>query len=244
MEKEWFAEWFDSPYYHILYKSRDEQEARKTLDHLLQALDLPAEGTLLDLACGKGRHARYLAEKGFRVTGLDISESSIAQAREFEHDGLEFYQHDMRKPFRNNYFDGVMNMFTSFGYFKTEHEHLLAMQNISRNLRPGGQFLLDYFNSTLVESQLVLQDEKMIDGITFHLNRKIEDGYVLKTIDFQANGRHLEFTEAVRLYHLADFERLFEQSGLKLKRTFGDYALEQFQESSSKRLILVAEKQR
>lgn len=242
MEKEWFAEWFDSPYYHILYKSRDEQEARNTLDQLLQALDLAPGARLLDLACGKGRHARYLAEKGFRVTGLDISESSIAQAREFENDRLEFFQHDMRKPFRSNYFDGVMNMFTSFGYFKTEREHLLAMQNIARNLRPGGLFLLDYFNSSLIKTQLVPQDIKIIDGITFHLNRKIEGGYVFKTIDFQANGRHLEFTEAVRLYQLADFEHLFQKSGLKLKRLFGDYALENFHESTSKRLILVAEK--
>ena len=115
MQKEWFADWFDSPYYHILYQKHDEADARAALDQLLHALHLKEGSRVLDLACGKGRHARYLADRGFDVTGLDISNQSIAFARQFEHDRLHFYQHDMRLPFRINYYDAVVNFFTSFG---------------------------------------------------------------------------------------------------------------------------------
>ncbi|MBL7826452.1 MAG: methyltransferase domain-containing protein [Saprospiraceae bacterium] len=242
MEKEWFSEWFDSPYYHMLYKSRDESEARKTIDHLLQALNLKDGATILDLACGKGRHARYLAEKGFVVTGLDISEASIAFAREFEHARLEFFQHDMRKPFRSNYFDGVMNMFTSFGYFNTEHEHLLTLKNVTKELKPGGLFLLDYFNSLWVRKNLIAQDTKTVDGVTFHLNRKISKGNVFKTVEFRAAGRQLIFTESVRLFEYADFDRLLTLAGMKINKCFGDYDLSPFVPEQSSRLILVAQK--
>jgi len=135
MKKDWFSAWFDSPYYHTLYKSRDEEEAQNTLDNLLRALDLPEGAQILDLACGKGRHSRYLASKGFDVTGLDISDASITFARQFEHERLAFFQHDMRVPFRFNYFDAVMNMFTSFGYFETDRDHLLALSNIQTGLK-------------------------------------------------------------------------------------------------------------
>ena len=117
-KKEWFAEWFDSPYYHVLYRDHNEQEAHDFLDRIIknitpQYLDRRAtsEVRMLDLACGKGRHSRYLAAQGFDVVGLDLSENSIAFAKQFEQPNLTFFQHDMRKPFRINYFDYIFNVF-------------------------------------------------------------------------------------------------------------------------------------
>ena len=242
MKKEWFEAWFDSPYYHLLYKSRDEQEAKNSLDNLLIALDLPPGARILDLACGKGRHSRYLAENGFFVTGLDISEKSISFARQFEGENLEFFQHDMRKPFRINYYDGMLNMFTSFGYFKTDREHLLALQNMTSNLKKGGVFLLDYFNSRWVRANLVAAETKTVEGIAFHLTKRIENGQVYKTIAFEANGRSFAFTESVSLFERIDFHRFFLESNLRITKTFGGYDLAAFDPDHSKRLILVAEK--
>ena len=242
MKKEWFAEWFDSPYYHTLYKSRDEKEAQKTLDNLLKALDLPSGARILDLACGKGRHSRYLAEKGFDVTGLDYSDASITFARQFEHERLAFYQHDMRLPFRINYFDAVMNMFTSFGYFEAESDHLLTLKNVQKGLKPGSLFLLDYFNSILVRKNLVHSDVKTVDGIEFRMKRNIRGGHVLKTVEFDTGGKQYRFHERVRLFTRADFESLFAEAGLDLRHTYGCYDLSDFDADTSKRLIIIAQK--
>ena len=242
MKKEWFASWFDSPYYHLLYKSRDENEAQKALANLLRALQLPPETRVLDLACGKGRHSRYLAEKGFEVTGLDIAPASILFARQFETERLSFYQHDMRKPFRVNYFDAVMNMFTSFGYFKTDTDHLLSLKHVAENLKPGGLFLLDFFNSVYVHQNLIRAEEKTVDKITFSLKRWVRSGYVFKSVEFQTGGRLFHFQEQVRLFELSDFQVLFEKAGLRILQTYGDYDLSSFAEKTSKRLIIIAEK--
>lgn len=239
---EWFEQWFDSPYYHLLYQQHDEAEARRMVDHFLRALALPAGSRILDLACGKGRHSRYLAERGYEVTGLDISPQSIAYAQQFEHERLAFYQHDMRQSFRINYFDAVLNMFTSFGYFRHDRDHLRALQNAAKGLRPGGLLLLDYFNAHWVRAHLVASASKTVGGIEFHLKKTVRGGHVFKTIEFDAEGRHHAFRERVRLFELADFEAMFTASGLRLRYTFGDYALGDFASSTSQRLILVAER--
>ncbi len=241
-KKEWFAEWFDSPYYHILYKNHDENEARRALDNLLGAIELPAGSRMLDLACGKGRHSRYLAERGFDVTGLDISWASISHARQFEHEKLHFYQHDMRLPFRINYFDAILNMFTSFGYFDRDTDHVRTLTQVARGLKSGGLFLLDYFNSEWVRQAAVPVEEKVVDGIVFHLKKSIRDGYVYKNVVFDHYGKHYDFEERVRLFSLTDFEQMFARTGLRIKAIYGDYELNPYEADKAKRLILVGEK--
>ena len=242
MTSEWFENWFDSPYYHVLYQSHDDGEAKLFINNLLHAMSLPQNAQVLDLACGKGRHARYLAEQGFEVTGVDISASNIAYARHFEHERLSFYIHDMRQPFRFNYFDGVVNFFTSFGYFNSDQDHLNTLRNVERGLKPGGLFLLDYFNSNWVRQHLVHQEVKSLDGIDFHIKKTIRGEHVFKHIEFTTGGRQFRFRERVRLFSLDEFQTLFAESGLKLRQIFGDYGLQDFTLQESRRLILIAEK--
>jgi cyclopropane fatty-acyl-phospholipid synthase-like methyltransferase len=90
MTKEWFSSWFDSPYYHILYKERDDKEAQLFMDQLSSYLQIQPEHHIMDLACGKGRHAIYLNQKGFEVTGVDLSPQSIAFAKIYENAHLHF----------------------------------------------------------------------------------------------------------------------------------------------------------
>ena len=120
MQKEtdnWFASWFDTPYYHILYKERDDHEAEFFMNSLTSFLKLPKKAEILDLACGKGRHAIYLNELGYDVTGIDLSAASIEFAKKFETDKLHFAIHDMSISYPKK-FDAVFNLFTSFGYFE------------------------------------------------------------------------------------------------------------------------------
>src|SRR5688572_24580227 len=112
-ERNWFKEWFNSPYYHLLYNHRDDKEAITFINQLIKYLAPPVGSRMLDVACGKGRHSKALAEMGFDVTGIDLSFESINEALEFADENLHFFQHDMRLPFWINYFDYAFNFFTS-----------------------------------------------------------------------------------------------------------------------------------
>lgn len=242
MEKEWFSDWFDSPYYPLLYKKRDENEARAFLDALLGYLSLPPGARVLDLACGRGRHAVYLAEKGFDVVGLDISANSIADAKRAESDHLSFYEHDMRRLFRTNYFDAIFNLFTSFGYFATEREHRATIRNVARQLRLHGVFVLDFINAEKAAANLVPREEIHVGSLRFDIARALVDGHLVKTIEVTDDGQLHRYRERVRAFGPDDFRALFAGAGLTIRATFGDYALGPFDSEKSDRLILVAEK--
>ena len=107
MQKEaaqfWYSSWFDSPYYHILYRDRDCKEAENFMDHLTRFLELPKNGEILDLACGKGRHSIYLNKLGYSVIGADLSAASILHAKQFENETLQFIEHDMSLSFQKKF---------------------------------------------------------------------------------------------------------------------------------------------
>ncbi|ADY52627.1 Methyltransferase type 11 [Pseudopedobacter saltans DSM 12145] len=242
MPKEWFQNWFNSPFYHILYKQRDTEEAELFIDNLCTYLK-PGEHTkMLDIACGKGRHSIYLNKKGYDVTGIDLSYNSIKYAKQFENDQLHFFVHDMRKLLYINYFDFSFNLFTSFGYFKTEKEHVSALKAFAKGLKKEGKLVLDYMNSQKIINNLVEKETKNIDGIDFHITRSVQNGKIVKTIDFYKDGKNYSYKEEVNDFKLDDFEKLFSLSGLKIEKLFGDYHLNEFDINSSDRLIFVCTK--
>ena len=130
---EWFETWFDSEYYHKLYKNRDDEEAEQFINNLITNLQLNSNSNILDLACGKGRHSIFLNNLGFKTVGVDLSPKSIAFARKFNNPNLHFEVRDMRKSFCKGQFDAIFNLFTSFGYFESKTENievLIAIENM------------------------------------------------------------------------------------------------------------------
>ncbi len=237
----WFETWFDSPYYHTLYANRDEEEARAFIDAILDRLQPAPHARMLDLACGQGRYSRYLAEKGFaEVVGLDLSVRSIQEARKHEAENLSYYTHDMRLPYRANYFDFIFNFFTSFGYFEQDKEDLRTLQSIRKGLRPEGVFILDFFNAQYVIDHLTGSEQKEKGGIQFDLHKEVKGNRIIKHIAFRDQGKPFSFTESVRLYFHDEFEHMFEQAGLTITERFGDYQLHPFDSHISPRLILEA----
>ena len=237
--KEWFSDWFDSHYYHILYQHRDYKEAEKFIDNLKNYLNLKSSDTILDLACGKGRHAIYLNKLGFEVTGLDLSPQSIHHAKQFENDRLKFFVHDMRQVWENKKFDYVFNLFTSFGYFKTDAEHAQAIQSMAGNLKPDGKLLLDFLNTDKVIKNIIPEETKTIDGITFHISRNVTDGFILKRITFEDKGKTFVFVERVKAIQLLDFMSFFKNAGLYTEQIFGDYNLNPYVAEHSDRMIFL-----
>lgn len=241
MENTWFASWFDSKYYHILYQHRDEEEAEFFIQKLLSHLKLPQGARLLDLACGKGRHSIYLNKQGYKVLGVDLAAESIAAAKAAESDSLEFAVHDMRESLNQGDFDAVLNLFTSFGYFETEAEHLQTLEKAAELIKAkDGLLVIDFMNAYKVIQNLVLREEKTLDGIDFYLRRRVENGYIVKEIRFRDQGEDYHFQERVRGFQLEDFKGMFKEIGLELVDHFGNYALESFDAPSSNRLILIA----
>jgi SAM-dependent methyltransferase len=242
MQKDWFSSWFDTPYYHILYKNRDYSEASLFIDTISDFLKLQPNLKCWDLCCGKGRHSIFLNKKGFDVIGTDLSVQSILQANKSANDRLEFYQHDMRKLFRTNYFDVVFNVFTSFGYFEKQEDDLHVFDSVQKGLKSKGLFVFDYLNSEYVKSIIKAHDTITIDGITFTISKKIENNTIIKSIDFTDNGESFHFEERVKLFDKAYFEGLAKECNLTILNTFGNYKLQEFDVNTSPRLILVLQK--
>lgn len=234
---DWYTSWFNTPFYHILYKDRDHTEAQSFMENLTSYLNIPKGAHILDLACGKGRHSLYLNSIGYKVTGLDLSEESIAYAKQFENDNLHFDVHDMSIPYHQK-FDVVFNLFTSFGYFKDEADNLNTIKAIKSNLKSDGIGVIDFMNVDYVTEHLVEEDVKHIEGIEFHQQRRLVDGYIVKDITFNANDRDYHFTERVKAFRLKDFEEMLTTAGLTLLDVFGDYKLKPFHQKTSERLIL------
>ena len=234
----WFTAWFDTPFYHILYKERDHTEAHAFMDTLTEYLNVPEGGRILDLACGRGRHALYLNKLGYDVTGVDLSDNSIAYAKQYENHRLRFLVHDMCEPVGQS-FDAVFNLFTSFGYFEHDEDHLKTIKAIKSDLNADGFGVIDFMNSDFVKEHLVPEEEKTLKGIRFNIKRYTEGDYIMKDIAFEVNGESYFFQERVRAFNLADFETLFEQAGVYLLDIFGDYRLRHFHPKSSERLVMI-----
>ncbi len=242
-QMKWFEAWFDSPYYHILYQNRDNEEAELFIDNLICFLEPGEKDTFLDMACGKGRHSVYLNKKGFPAIGIDLSQESIAYALQFENDTLHFYVQDMRKPFRINYFNYVLNLFTSFGYFEKEKDDLAVMQSAYKALKPDGVFVIDFMNVRKVINNLIQKEVKHVDGISFLIEKKVENHFIVKRIRFSDQGKNHDYYEKVKILTLNDFEKYLLAARLKIVNLFGDYNLSPFNEETSERLIIIAKKE-
>lgn len=238
----WFATWFNSPYYHILYQHRNEEEAEFFIDNLLKYLQAKPDANILDLACGKGRHARYIAQKGYVVTGVDLAPESIAAAKKFEKDNLSFSVQDMRIPFVTNKFNYVFNCFTSFGYFEDTNDNAATIQAIHQMLQAEGKVVIDFFNAHKVIEKLVKKETKVLDNISFNITREATNTHIIKKIAFEDAGQHWAFEEKVQALFWEDFKQLLTENGFTVQATFGNYALAPFSLETSDRLIIVAEK--
>ncbi|MFT4827179.1 MAG: SAM-dependent methyltransferase [Paracoccaceae bacterium] len=238
---EWFGTWFDSEYYHTLYKDRDHTEAEAFVQKLAEYLTPKADDLILDLACGKGRHSIHLNKMGYTLEGCDYSANSIKKARESENEKLHFYEHDMRDTLPKKY-DYILNLFTSFGYFNTQKEHLSTLTHLYEGLKENGTLVIDYMNVDYVLPNLVSKETLMIDGIEFYIKRELSDGKIIKHIAFEVEDGWHYHKEKVSALRLDDFTKWLELVGFTLKETFGNYDLQKFDSKTSPRLILVAQK--
>lgn len=244
VQAEWFRDWFNSTYYHKLYFERNDQEAAAFINRMINVLQPSSEAFMLDVGCGRGRHSRFLAERGYDVTGIDLSFDSILEAKKYETERLHFFQHDMRLPFWMNYFHFAFNLFTSFGYFKSERENYNAVRTISNGLKANGYLVLDYLNVHFVEDHLVHKSEENLDNINFYITRWYDETHFYKKIVIEDDqlSEPILFQEKVAKFSLGDFTDMFAYHHLQIQEVFGDYSLASYDIKKSPRLIMIAKK--
>ena len=235
---DWFTDLFNTPYYHTLYKHRNDEDAQFFMQNIISYLKLPKTAHILDLPCGKGRHSIYLNKLGYNVTGVDLSKNSIEYASQFKNKTLQFKVHDMSLPYSEK-FAAVFNLFTSFGYFENEENNLKTIKAIKSNLSDDGFGIIDFMNVEYVINNLVATEIKEVSGIQFHIKRYVEDGYIYKEIKFNDKGKDFLFEEKVKALALQDFLHYFENAQVDLLSIFGDYQLKKFHKTDSPRLILI-----
>src|SRR5699024_9497740 len=250
--KDWYETWFDSALYEVLYADRDEEEAARLINLMVDYLPDNDGVIVLDFGCVGDRHAINMYKnvnssyvKGFRVTGIDLSERAIAeakkQAEEDQLEGIKFKVQDMRKPLPGK-FDAVLNLFTTFGYFKEDSENKRVLDSVKQMLQPGGVFVLDYLNAVKVQNELVPAEEGTIRNINYEISRYTDKQAVHKEITFSGGAieGQRNYSEYVKLYGLDWFRKQLTDRGFVIDKLYGNYSGDAFDPQSSDRLLMIS----
>lgn len=237
----WYTQWFGDAMYMELYSHRDAEEARGAVNLFLDVTGLHPDGTaILDLACGTGRHAFEFARRGFDVTAADLSEKLLAVAnrktRKYQ-ERVSLLRCDMRRlPFRTS-FAAVAQLFTAFGYFPTDEENEVVIEEVAGALLSGGWYMLDFFNSDHVRRSLVERTEDWFGGNFVRQQRWIEDGRVEKRISIREGESERMYAESVRLFTRPELEVMLARHGFAVRAVLGSYDGTPFHASSSRCIL-------
>ena len=225
LERPWYTTAFDRVWLR-LHPRRDDAEARTFAPTIVKLLGLKVGERVLDVACGAGRYCRALAARGLKVTGVDLSNDLLeeARARSPNLPGMPLYlRWDARAlPFREQ-FEGAVSLFTSLGYFESRQDDLLVLKGVQHALVPGGRFLLDYLNPASVRATLVAEEREEVPGLTAVVRRWVEEGaasgpHVVKSVEAHHTGTNLveaAYEERVRLYEPEEIDALLREAGLE-----------------------------
>ena len=148
----------------------------------------------------------------------------------------------MREVYQENRFDVATNLFTSFGYFKKDEDEQKSINAMASNLKKEGLLVIDFMNAKKVITNLVASEQKIIDDITFDINRKVRNQFIIKDIHITDSKTKHNFQEKVKALTFADFSDFITNAGLKIIDIFGNYKLEKFNAQTSDRLILICKK--
>lgn len=235
----WYSEWFGEEYLD-LYSHRDEEEARKHVTFFRSQFGM-IRGPILDLACGQGRHIREFRTAGYQVTGCDLSWILLRHGI-IDLGPMPVARADMRVlPFADGTFDGLVNFFTSFGYFDEAEENLRTVREMARVLSNGAPFLFDYLNVHRELERLVEREEKTNEKGTVLIERWFDSAS--RTFNKRITIGERRFLERVKGYDLDEITAIFAAGGMAIREVYGDFDGGDFG-AESPRLILLGTRRR
>jgi SAM-dependent methyltransferase len=233
----WYQEWFGEEYLE-LYSDRDENEAREQVA-FFQSHVGTVDGWLLDLACGMGRHVIELDGAGYDAVGCDLS-FTLLRTGLTEYGSMAVARADMRNlPFCTESFAGLVNFFTSFGYFATEQENMQVVVEMARVLERGGVFLFDYLNVHRELKKLVQRETKETPMGRVSIERWFDPAD--RSFNKRITIGERRYLERVRGYDLDEIAVMFTSCQLRIRAAFGDFQGNAF-DPTSPRLILLGSK--
>lgn len=245
MKKEWFKDWFETEEYLNVYRHRNEADAKSLISLILSNTNLNKNASVLDMACGAGRHSILFAKEGFKVTAVDLSERLLSVAKDSadtENLTINFIQSDLRNYSTTEKFDLVVNLFTSFGYFESDDENFQILFKGFDLLKDGGYFVFDFFNESYLKDNLI-ENSSDINGETeitqkrFILNERVEKEIIIKK-----NGYIEEYFESVRMFTAEEIIEQLIKIGFEIVKTFGDFLGNDFNKNLSPRIIIISKK--
>ncbi|GHO67637.1 methyltransferase type 11 [Ktedonobacter sp. SOSP1-85] len=243
----WYQTFFGEDYLQIYSPFLPASRTQHEVSAIEALLHLTPGMRILDVCCGDGRHALPLAQRGYAVTGLDLSAALLDRARQETarlHLNIDWLQQDMRSIPYEDTFDAAINIFTSFGYFEQEEDDLLVLKEIHKALAPGGIFLLETVYQPRVvraftpqsmiryDNGLIVMEEREIDLLKSRNNVRI-------TL-LHPNGERIEHRQSIRIYTLTELISLINQAGLQVTGYYGD--LDGNALTLDSRLVIVSQK--
>ncbi len=238
----WFEGWFNTPFYHDLYRHRDDREANQFIALLCDYFGWNENQAILDVCCGNGRHALEIEKRKLSAWGVDLSQRNIQLAQSNSEFPERWWVQDIRKLEHGHTFDFVLNLFTSFGYFDTDQEHMDVLSRVGDLLKLDGILVLDFLNLDYVVRNLVQVEVIPGELSNYNIHRSINQQWISKDISFEYHGRKYQYCEKVRAFHHNDLRQMLEACGFKVIRHWGDYSLNDHSEQSP-RCIFVVQKQ-
>ncbi len=217
---------------------------RREVARLLELLELPSGARVLDCPCGQGRHAHLLAEAGFDVDGLDYSATLLDVARQRgTGKTLRYTKGDMRKlPSRwTARFDGVVNLFTSFGFFDDPRDDLRVLAEFARVLKPGGVLVWHGGSRDGVMAKFLTRDWwSTADGTMFGQERSFDSlsGFLEITSTWRGPKGHGERTHRIRLYTASELASRMRDVGLVVEQAFDSWSARPLSRKSGEMLLV------
>lgn len=223
-----------SHYYDLLYRDKDYLKEAQFIHDLIQN-HIPTAKSILELGCGTGHHAALLAQQGYKLHGIDISQEMLDYADQRRSklttelaSNLQFTKGDIRQVRLNQKFDVVISLFHVISYQTTNADLQAAFATAKAHLKPNGIFIFDvwYGPAVLTTPPAVrvkrLEDEiieitRIAEPVMYPNENLVDVNYDIFIKDKKNNTiTELQETHKMRYLFKPEIEMLIENSELKI----------------------------
>ena len=216
-ENQWWLDFFEKdfrPFFNVLPTKGTGEEVR----YVINKLKLKSGERVLDCPCGFGRISIPLAQKGLKVTGVDITPSYLDELqKKAVRKGLKIITlpADMRKIEFRNQFDAALNLGTSFGIFENDRDNLLALRKMFHALKPGGRFVMHVKNRDWIIVNFASRGWMQVGKAISFEKRKFDYAKSINRIEwnFMKNGETHTRQVALRMYSYHELIEMFKKVG-------------------------------